>query len=440
MPSKKHFNMTKYKLSNYNYYIVKPDCAVWVNTRTDNMFSIDLQKHAMLLSDLNILEKQNFPLFSVMCKLGVILHSDFSEVNDMLVSNRKTIFSDKNYRLTINPTLECNFGCWYCYETHTKGRMGAEMVDRIVKHVQQLVSYDGISGLHLDWFGGEPLLCFDDVVYPLSIRLKKLMEGSKRWFRNSATTNGYNLDKESIKKLNHIDLKNFQITLDGYEEQHNQIRKAPKGKNSYRTIVNNINLICELVESATVAVRINYTKETLENINEIMKDFSETSKNHITFLFQQVWQDKTKLFKEIEEVEQLFKLKGFKVDERTVMKSDHKCYADKLYQAVINSDGRVFKCTARDFATFPEDGILDESGEIIWNEEKYNKRMVKATFENKYCLPCRFLPVCLGPCSQKMVEFTGDNFEEICLKEGVELGLIKELEYFYERNKVKQTV
>lgn len=405
--------------------------------RTWNMFSLNLQKHGTLLSDIESLRNNNPPLFSAMYKLGVIIPTEFSEVDDILIRNRESIFSDKNYRLTINPTLECNFGCWYCYETHKKGRMNTEMVDRIVKHVEQLVNYDGISGLNLDWFGGEPLLCFDDVVYPLSIRLKKIVEDNKRYFSNSMTTNGYNLDKEKIIKLNDIGLRNFQITLDGYEKQHNQIRKAPKGKNSYRTIVNNINLICELVVNSSVSVRINYTKDTLENIHEVMKDFSEISKKHIIFLFQQVWQDKHELFKEIEEIEKLFKKNNFKVNEKTIAKKDHKCYADKLYQAVINFDGKVFKCTARDFATYPEDGILNESGEIMWNNEKLNKRMIRATFENEYCLPCDFLPACWGPCSQKIVEYTGKGFEKICLKKGVELGLKKELEYFYERNKVK---
>jgi uncharacterized protein len=70
-------------------------------------------------------------------------------------------------------------------------------------------------------------------------------------------------------------------------------------------------------------------------------------------------------------------------------------------KALINYDGKIFKCTASDFTTYPEERILLVSGDIEWNISRVAKRFEKATFENKHCLACNLLPVCFGPCSQK---------------------------------------
>jgi uncharacterized protein len=42
------------------------------------------------------------------------------------------------------------------------------------------------------------------------------------------------------------------------------------------------------------------------------------------------------------------------------------------------------------------------------------KRLSVSTFENKACLNCKMLPVCMGPCSQKLLENGGKWTKEIC--------------------------
>ena len=54
---------------------------------------------------------------------------------DEFEQNSKYILSIENntdsYHLIINPTLECIFNCWYCYEQHTKGRINKDIFERI---------------------------------------------------------------------------------------------------------------------------------------------------------------------------------------------------------------------------------------------------------------------------------------------------------------------
>jgi radical SAM protein with 4Fe4S-binding SPASM domain len=49
-----------------------------------------------------------------------------------------------------------------------------------------------------------------------------------------------------------------------------------------------------------------------------------------------------------------------------------------------------------------------------------------------YCKNCNLLPACMGPCSQKMVEFSPDkDFRTICQQDGVRLVLEEQVDNFY---------
>lgn len=79
-------------------------------------------------------------------------------------------------------------------------------------------------------FGGEPLLHFKEEVYPLlrSIQDFALEVGKKTYF--NFITNGVCITDDTIplfEKLN----ASFQITIDGYREKHNKIKRAVSFQN-----------------------------------------------------------------------------------------------------------------------------------------------------------------------------------------------------------------
>lgn len=419
-----------YKLSKYLY--IKPfDNVVLIYSLIQRkIFALSDSDYQSIFYQ-NLLEtKVTKPyLFSAMEKLGVIIQDDFNELDFIKAKNREKVFDKTTYRLTINPTLECNFHCWYCYENHPKGRMDSYTMDAIERHLRHKIERDNLKYLIVDWFGGEPLLCFNDVIYPLSNRISSLCENTQ--YRGSITTNGYLITPDMVKKFDKIDLTNFQITLDGDEEMHNSIRFAKGHEGSFSKIIENINLLSEN-ERNTIMVRVNYTKDTLVKINSIADRFTENAKKRITINFQQVWQDSMKQYVSADENVNHFKNLGFSVDHGSLNTNYHVCYADLLNEAVINYDSRVFKCTARNFVLQKEDGVLQPNGEIVWYDNNYAKRFGKATFENNHCLKCEFLPVCSGPCSQKMVEFRdSDDFQPLCLKEGVREILDRQIASHY---------
>lgn len=420
----------KYKLSNYLYTRVKNDTVVVYHLINHCVFAITSENYNLLSGNLDALEHENPVFFSAMSKLDVIIPAGYDELDYIKANNRKKVFDTSNYRLTINPTLECNFHCWYCYEHHPKGRMSGETMQAVVNHLKRQVQETNLQYLILDWFGGEPLLYFDEVMYPLSKDIREIM--GERKYLGSITTNGYLINEERFEKFKEIGLTNYQITLDGDEAMHDSIRFLKGKQGSFRTIIDNINLLSEY-DANTIMVRINYTTETLKNINNITKYFSPKAKEKVDISFQQVWQDSMRGYVSADENRSFFESCGFRVHPFTLNTDYHVCYADLMNEAVINFDGRVFKCTARNFTTQPEDGMLMPDGRIEWHEEKFAKRFGKGTFENEHCLKCKLLPVCFGPCSQKMVEFNQcDDFQQYCLYEGMKNVIEDQMEKHYE--------
>jgi uncharacterized protein len=164
----------------------------------------------------------------------------------------------------------------------------------------------------------------------------------------------------------------------------------------------------------TINVRINCSEDTMNNINRILDDFEQLSdevRSYIHFDFHKVWQEEAKIESKIRDAAFLFKDMAYNVqgldnnNRGSVLDS---CYADKRYQATINYNGEVFKCTARDFKNDSGEGILNSDGTIIWNE-RYEKRL-NIKFKNAPCRECRILPLCGGGCTQAALESEGTDY------------------------------
>lgn len=86
-------------------------------------------------------------------------------------------------------------------------------------------------------------------------------------------------------------------------------------------------------------------------------------------------------------------------------KSDFRgfCYADRRNSCLVNYNGDVYKCTARDFTNTPRDGYIDSDGSVVWENDSLEKRMA-SKFSNPHCNICRIFPLCHGGCSTNSLE------------------------------------
>lgn len=81
-----------------------------------------------------------------------------------------------------------------------------------------------------------------------------------------------------------------------------------------------------------------------------------------------------------------------------------------------------FKCNGRTLTKESVCGNIDLTGQIEWDTNKIAKRIGLATFENPSCIKCKMLPLCMGLCSQKLMEVGGFD-KQICAMKSVDTSL-----------------
>ena len=145
--------------------------------------------------------------------------------------------------------------------------------------------------LQFSFFGGEPMMEFDEMVLPLMKYTRELCRERDRSYSVSFTTNGFLITDRIISQLKEFNTGTSQITLDGGPEFHNKTRVSNKA-DSFKTIVNNIHKMT--AAGLPVLIRINLTKENALSalqIPDYFKDFTDEQQAITQVSIQQVWQD-----------------------------------------------------------------------------------------------------------------------------------------------------
>ena len=423
------------KYSKFNNFFNYEDKKIGYNAFSNEFLLLDPELFDILEAskrenDFDELNNIHPEFYNHLIEIGFIIQNDVDEIENVKKLVREIDFENETtYQLTINPTMNCNFKCWYCYETHIKAsKMSQETILSVTKFVDNLlIEKSKLEHFHLSWFGGEPLLYFDKTVKPILQNIHPKMADKNIRFTSSFTTNGLLISQKMLDICKEFGVNHFQITLDGHRERHNQVRYISKEKGSYDEIVNNI-ILC-LKNELSVSVRLNISEVTIDTLPNIIDDFiniSENEKKFMNFSFHEVWQEKKDIHSDIQSIVELFREKGFNtlykgVNLDTVRNS---CYADKKNHATLNYNGEVFKCTARDFESKSKEGDLDENGVIVWNE-KFENRM-NSKFKNKPCLNCSIMPICNGGCSQQAIEHAGVEYCVHNFDENKKLEIIKD--------------
>lgn len=361
----------------------------------------------------------NMPYFyDQLHKNKFIVESETDELCQLSQILSEARNQNDSFHLIINPTLNCNFRCWYCYETHL---IYSKMKENVLKSVKRFVEktvkqQSGLKYFELSFFGGEPFLQFKNVVMPLIDHTHRVCQSEDKQLTVSFTSNGYLINDEIVDFLNkykEISI-NFQITLDGYRNDHNKVRYSSKS-GSYDRILENV--VKLLRHDRAVVLRVNYTSENIGNVRKILRDLSDPifqNNNLLHVDFQRVWQDtqkKERINDEIEQTILLFKRSKIKVVNHNCDRIRNSCYADKKNEALINYNGDIYKCTAVDFAKESRYGFLDEKGDIVWEGDMHQKRL-GLILNNTTCHSCRIAPLCAGGCSQRALE--GQN-QKYCM-------------------------
>jgi len=380
----------------------------------------------VLSEDINQMQVIHPEFWEILVEKHFIIPDETDELQQVKDLVQSIDCNPEHYHLIINPTLNCNFKCWYCYETHIRGsKMDKKTIEKMKLHIASKLDNDPVKHFIISWFGGEPLLCYKEVIIPILKFAYEYVKNKNIQFNFNFTSNGFLINDKMLQALCQLGVNNFQITLDGHRKQHNKVKFMGNGEESYDIVVSNIKKCLKL--KIYVTCRLNISKDTFQNIEKVIDDFADLSlkdREFLTFSFHKVWQEDVDFHCQILELIELFKNNNFSAQTVCADGVRNSCYADKKHHATINYNGDVFKCTARDFTPENREGILNENGDIEWNEKYYARMEVK--FKNPSCLICKILPVCNGGCSQKAIDKKDENYCVHGFDENRKIAVIQE--------------
>lgn len=401
-----------FKASLWNSYIQIDDtCVLVFNAKTDNFVVVNKQQY---LDQIKQGKTDGLPsdICEKLLEYSFLVPKDIDEASELEQTIYKVDEDNEIFNLIINPTLQCNFRCWYCYEEHKSlSYMSENTIRSISKFVENTIKKNSeLKFLNLSFFGGEPLLEFKRVVVPILQQLDLICKENDVHLSVHFTTNGSLLTKDIMLFLKNYDA-GFQITLDGGAEFHNKTRYFVSGKPSFDIILNNIKELAQM--GMKVVLRINYTLANLQSVLDIVQYLEKIEmpyRNNINVDFQAVWQEAGNLASNTEYKTLLFQLKkkfkelGYLVSHQAtnnyVLNS---CYADKRNEALVNYSGDIYSCTARDFTPESRMGVLLEDGNISWENNSLETKM-NCKFKKSICRTCRIAPICGGGCRTKCLE------------------------------------
>lgn len=408
--------MENFKYSKYNSILnISNNLSVLYNSKEDKCIVFKKEKEDLLTKTPSELINLDSNLFNDLKNINGIVDINKNELEEVIKKSKEIDNDDTHFKLIINPTMSCNFSCWYCYESHILGsQISNRTLDKIYKLIDNIfISNRNLKSFIISFFGGEPLMYYNKTTKNVIDYLRSQYDSHKNIdFSINFTSNAYLLNDKIIthlvegKESNH-----FQITLDGGREEHNKVRDSGKSEGSYDKIIDSIKKLVQ--NKIEVLVRINYTSENIDSTKEIiddLKDIPEEFKEFLKIGYFRVWQDdkSINLDKEVKEINSVYQDSNFRVSQDEFILDDliNSCYADKKNELVVNFNGDIYKCTARDFSQENKYGKLNDNGEIDWIKEKLDE-WENIKIQSKACQNCRILPLCGGGCHQINLESKG---------------------------------
>lgn len=347
---------------------------------------------------------------------GFLVPNHIDELNLVEREYARQRFDPSVMVLDIAPTLNCNFGCDYCFQGSNKPttKMSEPVQDAILNLVEHYAPT--LKKLRVGWYGGEPLLA-PVIIESLSDRLIETCRRHTIRYSAMIVTNGYKLNATVAKSLHSRRVGFAQVTLDGAAEYHDCRRTMLGGRGTFDRIIENLHEV--LANSGLrIDVRVNIDVRNAANIAGLLALLAEHGfakrKNFSVY------------FEPVEAITQ----GCHSVSESCMTKTDYAkletslhrraydlglaslpypprrfrglCVAIRPRGFVVAPNGDVHKCTSTISMPHLRVGSVFD-GESLEADVRVQEWMHWTPFENAACKGCKLLPTCTGSCAHKFV-------------------------------------
>jgi uncharacterized protein len=417
----------KLKLSYYTIF-TEIDCDTTILYSSRSGQSIAVQ--TVYWNSINELdfEKLPFELIKKLIEFQLLVPDDENELESVINENKSDIEENSTLYQVVQPSANCQLGCGYCGQKHTKDQLAPESYDYLVDRLESKITTNKkIKHLKIGWFGSEPLMGLSSI-RSLTDKFKNLAEKHDIKYSAKMTTNGLALKSKIFLDLVQLyDVKNFEITLDGTPEFHDKRRFVKSGEKSFEIIFNNLVNIFDIENfddlGVNISIRCNVDKSNYEGVVPLIELMAENKfQDKISGFYVapiHSWGNEAHLVslekeefaqKEIDWLIASFK-NGF-TPSLLPVRSKNVCMVVDKKSELLDAFGNIYNCTEVPYVPAYENSEYllgninttapDKQFEKLplsdWNDLILNKD------KRFQCSDCKMLPVCGGACPKSWHE------------------------------------
>lgn len=415
------YHLTTNELSEYDFN----NKRIIFSTRSGSSLLVEDKLYQSALNN----DFENIPsdIFDILLAKEFIVPKDQDEYV-FIMSDNKTKRAEANFlSMTIQPTANCQLGCHYCGQSHSKDYAKDDVVDKYVDRIENIFSQKSIyNGLSITWYGGEPLMGYSSIV-KTSKRFLEICNEKKFTYISSIVTNGLSLKPNLFETLvNECNITDYQITLDGTAKSHDQRRMTKKGGATFDLIMKNIvdviNTETYTSKNCRITIRVNIDQTNYQEVDELIDLINEKKLNNKLGIYFAPITDfggndasKESLSMEFfaeKEIEWLFKCYelGISVNQILPTRKSSVCMVQKEDSEVWDAYGNIYTCWEFPYTDYA--GDEHKIGNLFQPESTYNKNATLRNWDDTidsgktWCKTCSHLPVCGGGCPKLWEEGT----------------------------------
>jgi uncharacterized protein len=413
-----------------SHYLVFTDS---LNDKNDRIVFSTRSCKSLLISALcyDKLTEGNFneipaPLIEKFLDRNILVPTSADELANIIKDNKQAIEGDPHtlYEV-IQPSANCQLGCYYCGQTHTKKSLEPSVAEKILDRIKTKLIQYGYKKLDIGWFGGEPLLGLASI-RNISAELISFCNTNNIRYAAKVVTNALSLKENIFRELVKVwEVKQIEITLDGVGDDHDAHRYTKKGTGSFHIIFQHLLDAISIKEQESldckISVRCNVDRHNVEGVSGLIRHLAEHNlQGKIDFYVMNIYswagnnahnQSLTKeefAIREIQWRKEMIR-HGFAYGFDLPKRKKITCMIVSKNSEMYDANGNVFNCTETSYAKIYDQSAYHlgnlKSDEPIkakrhladWNDRVQND-------ESLPCNSCKMLPVCGGSCPKSWEE------------------------------------
>lgn len=141
------------KYSHYNVCLPYGEQYVLYNTLEQRLLFIQSElKELMEMYKTSELKEIHPEFFNYMVEEKFIINEEIDELDEIKKISKSIDEDNSLFLLTINPTMNCNFKCWYCYENLVKSsRLDENGLIKIKRLIDTITNNKDLKNMNISF-------------------------------------------------------------------------------------------------------------------------------------------------------------------------------------------------------------------------------------------------------------------------------------------------